>query len=179
MTLFLIVLGLILLTAIIGAVADGGYDRSEGFVGGFFIGMILFGGIYIVSQFIGQIVNTHTVQENNVIPIVSLADGTQTEGDFYGGLFVTRGHIEGVEYFSYYRNIGNNEYILEKQLASLSTIVPDATPDTARLESISELTTCETKWWSTWCSDPSGIYVSGKFHVPNNAIKNDFNLDAQ
>ncbi len=168
----------IIITTAIATYRDSFYDRWDSFSFSFVLNMFIFGLLYVLSQLIGMAINTYEIPEHHETRIVSLQDGSQIHGDFSGGLFLSRGSIDQVEYFSYYKDNGDGSYSLEKQIASASVIIPDATPETARLVSDSVLIHCEYKWWSTWCSPDRGEYRRGEFHVPANSIKNDFVLDA-
>lgn len=167
--------GVVLITIITAIVSEDEDDT----VAAFLAASVVFILLYLVSQTAGMIMNTHDIHQQNITPIVSLQDGSQIQGQFSGNLFVMQGTINQVEYFSYYHSLGNGAYALDKQLTSLSDIVPDATPDSAYLYSTSTLTHCVKQWWSTWCSADSGIYNHGDFHVPPGSITNNFVLDAK
>lgn len=181
MTLVIALVIIILLATVVGGLImeKTDNDRLEGAARGFTVGLVVFGAIYVLSQFVGMMVNTHTTQEHNYIKIVSLQDGSQVQGTIHSGLFVTQVNIDEMEWFSYYRDNGDGSYSFDKQLASLSSIIPDATPSTAHISSTSSFTHCEKKWWSTWCGTDSGIYDHGDFHVPAGSIENNFVLDAK
>jgi hypothetical protein len=132
-------------------------------------------------QIVGSMVNTKTERVTYRVDLASLKDGSQVEGEFYGGLFVSRGQIGEVQYFSFYKDNGNGSFSLDKKEADRSVIIPDATPETAHLIITDDITTCTTTWWFVACGDPnpSGIYIHGDYHVPAGSIKNDFVLDAE
>lgn len=180
MILFLIFVGIAITIGIIAAIVDE-YDKWDSFFAGTFISGIALTVVFMFVQLFGLGMNTKVEEVKYSVPIVSINDGTGVEGQMYGGLFVTRGYINDTQHFSYYKNNGNGSYSLEKREADRSVIIPDATPETARLDITDSITTCKTTWWSMLCQspNPSGIYVHGEFHVPANSIKNEFELDAQ
>lgn len=180
MILLFIFIAVVILAGIIGyAVSDSSWDRGgDGFMAAVAVGMI-FGIPLLFLNLYGMAKNTTEKEVQYDIPIVSLQDGSQVEGSISGGLFVIQGTIGETQYFSYYKNNGNNTYSLEKREADRSVIVPDATPATAYVHVTDALKHCERTWWSFFCEADSGRFVHADFHVPANSIKNDFVLDAQ
>lgn len=173
MTLILIfIIVFLLLSIVFGSILD---DFGAGSAVAFVAAICSF----VILEFIGMVINTHETPVHVTTKIVSLQDGSQINGHISGGLFVVSGYIDEAQWFSYYKDNGDGSYSLEKQLADHSSIIPDATPQTARLEADTTITHCYKKWWSLMCQPPSGVYNHGDFHVPPNSITNSFVLDAK
>jgi hypothetical protein len=159
-----------------------GYDWAEKFLGllfGLFIGGVLAVGVAVILGIVGQVVNTTKTVSHYSQKIVSLQDGSQVQGSMSGGLFLVRGQIGETQYFSYYRQTGENTFNLDKRETGASNIITDATAETARVDITDEISVCRSTWWSICDEKPTGISVHADFHVPANSVKNDFELDAQ
>lgn len=86
-------------------------------------GLITVGGGYLIQE---HIIGTYTEQES--ISIVSLKQNDRTEGSFFLG----SGSIEGVEYYLYFRNLGDSRYKRGKVKAS-ETIIEEGFQENPKL----------------------------------------------
>lgn len=146
-----------------------------GIIGSVFAILILLVVNGVGSAFMQADTNTTYTQK-----LASLKDGTGIQGDFYGGLFVSRGQIGDTQNFSYYVDNGNGSYRLDKRDATQSTIWQDASAGDAHVDITDTIHSCKpANWWFLGCGEPTGTFVHADFHVPADSIKQDFELDAQ
>lgn len=144
------------------------------FVTGFIVSML-----YLGTQFFLGLAHMKSENVTYSQQLVSLNDGTGIEGRFSGGIFVSRGYVDDTQHFSYYRVIAPGQFALDKRNAQQSTIWTDATAETARVDITDKVYSCTTTWYSTWCITQPNEFVHADFHVPNDAIKSEFELDAK
>lgn len=177
MTLLLIMLIISVLFGVFMAWDD--YERGiTFFVSAFITFMILFLP-FLGLQYWGSLKYEKVENVTYSQKIVSLNDGTGVEGSGYGGMFVYRSYIADTQHFSYYREVGPSQYVLEKRDAGASTIHADATLETARLDITDGVWSCQSTWWYVCVGQRPNYFVHADFHVPADSIKNDFTLDAQ
>lgn len=159
-----------------------GWDYGGDFFSAIMVMGLITGTFFIIVQGhgISKGHNKEIVTYN--IPLASLNDNSQINGKFSGSLFVRRGTINQVEYFSFYKANGDGSYSLDKKEADRSVIFPDTPADRAYVRITDEITRCkrEATWYYMFgCDTTTGIYVRGEFHVPEGSIAEDFALDAQ
>jgi hypothetical protein len=191
MILFFILMALVLVATVIGTIkgADDFADwRNNGpsvlnYIQAFFLWgfLSLFTALafFAVQQSIASTLAQRGSDVTYSQQLATLKDGTGIEGQFYGGLFVSRGYVADTQVFSYYRVVAPNQYVLEKRNATQSTIWTDATNETARVDITDRVFTCEKTWYLSYCEAKPNEFVHANFHVPAGSIEQKYELDAQ
>lgn len=184
MILLLICIAIVIGFGVYGAAkVEPGYynkpDRVDGFMAWFVGALMIVGCLYLLSQTFLGMLNVTSTQVTYTQKLVSLNDGKGLEGQIYGGVFMTTGYVNDTQHFAYYREVAPGQYALDKRDARQSTILTDATAETARVDITDTVYDCKTTWYSTWCFANPAEFTHADFHVPANSIKESFELDAR
>jgi len=162
-----------LLGLIVGLTAYwGGWDGFVDFAQGFLIGAFIGGtiGLVVAASIGGGNTYAYTAKSE----LGALGDINQMGGSFFLG----SGMLEGKQYFTYYKKVGDNQYQLRNIEATSSyptvTVVQDAT-STPYAETTENVLKPGFELWGL----VSGNIETVTFHVPVGTIKNNFVLDAQ
>lgn len=153
------------------------YEELIGAFIGFLMG-ILVG--FLVAWVIGVVAYDNSrIEVVKTTPLVSLADGSQINGRFSGGLFLSSGYINQKPSFTWYETSGDNTYVRKGAKASVSSvhyILDDAKP----YYTISkEIDSDGDEFFKPWGinDDPRWPKKSYDFYVPKGSIVESYVLD--
>jgi len=165
-TVFIFIIIGLLIGILITKLNDSWYsDLSDYWFGGsmgIFIGLAI--GLF-VSLSIGY--SQPKTQVITSTGIASLQDVNTVKGKFFLG----SGTIDGKQVFSYYEEVGENQYKLQQQPAELSTVIEDGGTYVAFVSNVTKD--------SIWYLSPSITQPDVYFHVPKASVLNEFTLDSK